>query len=101
MSNAFIPTGTMSGSMGTVKNLIGKVNPSSEIDGSIYTPTDIKTPIYNGEYIVTPKAFKEQTLKTNGKKMINDVTIKEVPYYETSNTDGGETVYIAGEVNYG
>lgn len=91
MSNAFIPTGTMSGSMGIIENLIGKVNPSS----------DLKTPIYNGEYTVTPKAFKEQTLKTNGKKMINDVTIKEVPYYETSNTDGGETVYIAGEVNYG
>lgn len=52
--------------------------------------------IYDGEYIVTPKPFIEQTLKTKDKLMINDVTVLEIPYYETSNISG-ITIYIGGE----
>lgn len=33
--------------------------------------------------------------------MEDNVVVKKIPYYETSNVDGGETVYIAGEVTYG
>ena len=52
---------------------------------------------YTGEYTVTPKAHEETVLPTKRKLMLNDVTVLEVPYYETSN-EHGTTVYIAREV---
>ena len=52
---------------------------------------------YDGDYIVTPKT-DGQTLETANKVMLNDVTIKAIPYFETSNTSGGSTVYIGTEV---
>lgn len=52
----------------------------------------IDVPPYDGDYIVTPKA-DEQTLSTREKRMLDDVTIKSIPYVETSNVDG-TTVYI-------
>ena len=51
---------------------------------------------YDGDYIVIPKAFQEQVLLTKGKAMIDDVTVREIPYYETSNEHGGYTVNIGG-----
>ena len=51
---------------------------------------------YDGDYIVIPKAFQEQVLLTKGKAMIDDVTVREIPYYETSNEYGGYTVNIGG-----
>lgn len=53
-------------------------------------------PLYTGDYTVTPKTHS-QTLDTENKKLLQDVTIKAVPYYETSNSKG-KTVYIAMEV---
>ena len=52
---------------------------------------------YTGAYAVTPMATA-QTLKTAQKRMIQDLTIREIPYYETSNPQKGETVYIGTEV---
>lgn len=59
-------------------------------------------PKYNGAHIVTPQAGSDSVLKTNGKILLDDITVRKVPYFETSN-DYGETVYIAteSEVNYG
>lgn len=54
-------------------------------------------PFYRGEYNVTPKAHTEQTLETRNTILRNNVVVSQVPYYETSNTDG-TTVYIASEV---
>lgn len=50
-------------------------------------------PVYDGDYIVTPKTHT-QTLGTANKKLLQDVTVNAVPYYETSN-ETGTTVYIA------
>ena len=50
---------------------------------------------YEGEYEVTPLAFTDQTLPTNGKTLRADVFVHDVPYYETSNESGGVTVSIA------
>lgn len=90
------------------KSLVGRMNPVGDLSGKIGRPNDMSGNInidpspeiesYDGDYIVIPKAFKEQVLETKGKKMEDNVTVKEIPYYETSNIDGGETVYIAGEV---
>ena len=49
--------------------------------------------IYEGDYIVNPKAFEDIILKTSNKKLIDDITVLEIPYYETSNVSG-YTVYI-------
>ena len=55
-------------------------------------------PVFLGPYTVTPKAEDGTTLDTAFKLMIDDVKVKPIPYYETSNDSGGYTVYIAGEV---
>lgn len=48
---------------------------------------------YEGTYIVIPQS-KEQVLPTSNKYLIDDVTIKEIPYYEVSNDAGGKTITI-------
>lgn len=98
---AFSPAQSMTGTMGTVSNISGKISNTKELDGNISIPEAVDVPEYKGDYVVIPKAYTEQVLETQGRKMNNNVTVKEVPYYETSNVDGGETVYIAGEVTYG
>lgn len=55
-------------------------------------------PLYTGEYTVTPKAFEAQSLPTTDKLLTRDVTVFEIPYFETSNLSGGSTVYISSEV---
>lgn len=52
--------------------------------------------LYTGDYTVTPKT-QSQVLDTANKKLLQDVTVKAVPYYETSNQQG-TTIYIASEV---
>lgn len=49
---------------------------------------------YNGEYIITPKV-EAQTMKTKNKTMLDDVTIKAIPYAEVTNLSNGKTVTIA------
>lgn len=51
---------------------------------------------YEGEYIVTPKTI-QQSLETKHKTMQDDVTVLEIPYYQTTNEAGGYTVIIADE----
>lgn len=52
---------------------------------------------YTGEYTVTPKV-EAQTMPTKEKVMLDDVTIRAIPYFDVSNTSGGRTVYIGNEV---
>lgn len=52
---------------------------------------------YEGDYTVTP-AVNAQTLPTKEKVMLDDLSIKAIPYFETSNNSGGNTVYIGNEV---
>lgn len=54
-------------------------------------------PFYEGNYDVTPKV-DAQTLKTAKTIMLEDVTIRSIPYFETSNMSGGNTVYIGTEI---
>ena len=53
---------------------------------------------YEGPYVVVPKII-DQTLETKDKLMEDDVLIREIPYYETSNIQNGVTVYIADNLN--
>lgn len=52
---------------------------------------------YTGPYEATPKVTA-QTLPTKDKLLAQDVTVKEIPYFDVSNTSGGSTVYIGNEV---
>lgn len=52
---------------------------------------------YDGSYEITPK-IEKQTMPTEGKVMVSDVTIHKIPYFEVSNNGGGNTVYIADEI---
>lgn len=51
---------------------------------------------YDGPYVVTP-ASHEQILETKEKFLEENVEVKEIPYFETSN-EYGTTVYIAGSL---
>ena len=55
-------------------------------------------PAYTGAYDVDPK-FEAQKLATNGKKMLDDVTVEAIEVQRVSNTSGGITVYIGGLIN--
>lgn len=52
---------------------------------------------YCGSYDVTPMV-SVQTLPTAQKRMIQDMTINSIPYFETSNSHNGKTAYIGSEV---
>lgn len=53
---------------------------------------------YTGEYSVIPKADAETVLDTAGKLLTDNVCVRKIPYYETSNNSDGFTVYIGSEV---
>ena len=59
---------------------------------------DSSTELYTGEYDIVPKAAEEQKLPCAGKKMLKDVDIKAIPFFETSN-EAVTTVYIAAEID--
>ena len=65
--------------------------------GEIQKVTGEDVPVYDGSYEVTP-LISHQTLETAGKLMGEDMQIKAIPFFETSNTAGGTTVYIGTEI---
>lgn len=84
--------GTLSGK-GTVS---GSVTQKESIHGTLGISTSGVTEQYKGDYEVTPR-LSAQVLETRKKVMTDNLTIKEIPIYEVSNTSGGTTVYIAKE----
>lgn len=52
---------------------------------------------YKGNYTVTPKVEKQE-LDTRQKFLTENVKIKEIPFFEVSNTEGGQTVFIGKEL---
>lgn len=84
----------------SVARIVGELN-SANLTGTIgngIVKYDSSTELYHGEYVVIPKADEIQQLPCAGKKMERDVTVQNVPFFETSNT-AGTTVYIASEVD--
>ena len=78
------------GELSNLLELDGELGIFTNSGGSVY-------PIYDGATEVTPRAYHEVVLDTNGKLMPSDVTVLRVPYFETHNPDG-MTAYIANEV---
>lgn len=67
----------------------GQIQTVTKIDGDIER--------YVGPYEVTPDAHDPVILDTMNKILTEDVTVKKIPYYQTSN-ESGDTAYIASEV---
>ncbi len=88
---------SLSGTLSTPANLTGKLSAPAKLEGKITIPTAIEKETYGGDYEVTPLANSSVVLETSGKLMTDDVTVLQVPYYQTSN-EYGDTVYIASEV---
>lgn len=73
-----------------------RISVSGGLRGSVSIPQGYAD--YTGPYEVTPKV-EAQSLPTRDKHMIQDVSVREIPFYKTSNAQQGETVYIAKELN--
>lgn len=71
---------------------------SLKVESTVTIPQVLGGEPYNGSYDVTPKIY-EQKLATKNKTMHDNVTVKSIPYYETSNLSNGRTVIIGGELN--
>lgn len=86
---------------GVIKNqygvLKGKIQSEISISATVRYPIDVRIPTYDGNYQVVPKST-EQLLSTKDKQMTDDVTIKAIPYFETSNEEDGVTIFIGSEV---
>lgn len=83
---------TLIGAVSKGGDIQGRLDTQSTLVGSVGFPKCDYPQAYNGEYEVTPRSY-EQYLGTNDKYMLDDVTVKQIPYFETSN-DYGETIYI-------
>lgn len=53
---------------------------------------------YTGSYEAVSRPFKDSYLATKDKCLKDNIHVKEIPYYETSNLSDGVTVYIGSDV---
>ena len=77
-----------------MNNIIGKVIPKVDITATVGIPFGGKR--YEGEYEAVP-TVNGTILPTANKLLANDITIDPIPYHETPNVSGGNTVVIAQE----
>ena len=89
--------GKIFGTLTAYGRIQGSLVSAETIYGSLSVPTHLAD-VYTGAYEVTPKAYEAQVLPTEGRVMLDDVTVFKVPYYETINLFDGKTAYIAEEV---
>lgn len=93
--------GSIRGTIKPTASIIGTLKASGVIIGQVCIHKPIITPggaeVYEGSYYVTPKTT-EQVMPTADRYMVNDMTVRKIPYYEASNSSGGSTVYIGTEV---
>ena len=66
-----------------------------EVINNLELGSDQEYATYEGSYEITPRTVS-QTLPTENKLLIQNLNIKSIPYYETSNETGGTTVVIGG-----
>lgn len=64
---------------------------------AVQTLTKFVNEPYEGDYEVVPKVTA-QTMPTKDKVLSKDITVKSIPFFNVSNTSGGETIYIGEEI---
>lgn len=84
--------------LGSAINLSGSViiGEKTLIEGNLIIGGGRIYPTYKEEYEVNPKYYT-QTLETEDKVMVNDLTINAISYNEVTNEAGGLTAKI-GEI---
>lgn len=90
---------SISGVVAIMATINGAAASRGSVTGNLAAAYEAKTTVYEGDYEVTPKV-EGQELKTKHKYMIQDVTVHAIPFFEVSNTSGGNTVYIANEIEF-
>lgn len=96
LSGALSDHGKLIGALSPVAGLTGTLSPPRGLTGILTIPRVLDAEYYTGEYEVTPQARSDVILDTSGKLMTDDVTVFEIPYYETTNPAGGYTAIIGG-----
>lgn len=107
LSGGTIIHGTLSGETNLVGSLTsestlnGRLSANQTLVGTLSIPLSADANVYDGDYVVTPMIAREQVLGTAQKLLTQNVTVKKIPVFITSNPQGGETVYIGGDISYG
>ena len=78
-------------------SIVGCISDTQSLIGSIATVYNSAGAKYDGDYEVTP-TVDGMELNTKDRYMVDDVKINAIPFFEVSNASGGNTVYIAGEI---
>ena len=86
--------GEISSVLSSIETLKGELSKPIEITSSISPIISQRIETYNGEYNITPLAFEDIILNTKDKKLTDNIIVKEIPYYQTSNKENGYTVII-------
>lgn len=71
--------------------IIGTIGNNPKIRGTVKVSA---LPYYEGDYTVTPRLNEAITLQTAQKAMSQNVTVTQIPMYQTENDKGGLTVII-------
>lgn len=84
----------ITGALSVPTGISGELSGAGEVTGAITIAANTAIDIYDGDYEVRPRPFADTVLDTGGKHMREDVTIYEIPYYTTTNPQGGYTAII-------
>lgn len=69
--------------------------PKKQVEIEIGAPhSGVAFPVYNGPTTVIPEAYEMQILQTEKKSVMENIVVLPIPYFQTSNPQGGNTVYI-------
>lgn len=85
--------GVLKGSIKTDACVKGIIKTDISIKGCLSMPVGYED--YTGNYNILPEV-KEQIIPTSNKHMTEDLTIQAIPFYKTTNPQGGETIIIGG-----
>ena len=89
---------TLSGDIGPPDFYDGTLSGSGAFHGELGVfLTSGPKEIYDGETVVTPRAAGDVVLPTKDTVVKEDITVRQIPFYATSNEAGGNTIYIARE----
>lgn len=92
---------TLKGELSCDQNLSGTLTEIGNLTGTINASSVNDFEQFSGPYEMVPTAFSPQVLDTQNKILLDNITIKEIPFYETSNLSDGITAYIGKGIENG
>ena len=54
----------------------------------------VEYPTYHGPTVIKPEAYDMQLLETENTTVKENIIVLPIPYFETTNPQGGSTIYI-------